>query len=214
MKNIRGIIFDMDNTILRSTIDFDSMKNDTFNLLTSYHILSPELNLSNHTTSTIIEEAMKSNKMTEEIVREMWEVPKRHELAGMQEADLEPGVIELLNELHANYTMVVVTNNSIEAAETALRRNGILDCFDCVVGREMMGTLKPAPDGFLYVLDQYKHIKAKEWISVGDSWIDGVASTKAGVDFISYQGDVEKLNKMNVVPKGLIQDIREIKKFI
>lgn len=214
MNNIKGIMFDMDNTILRSKIDFELMKEDTFKLLTLRGILSPELDISNHTTSTIIREAMKSDKMTDEMVKEMWEVPKSHEVDGMEDADLEPGVIELLNELQDKYTMVVVTNNSIEAAETALERNRILDYFDCVVGREKMGTLKPAPDGFLYVLNKYKHISAKEWISVGDAWIDGVASTEAGVDFILYQGDIERLNEVRVVPKGVINNIRELKEFI
>jgi phosphoglycolate phosphatase len=52
--------------------------------------------------------------------------------------------------------LVVVTNNSIGAAEVALRANGIYEYFDLVVGREMMGSLKPSPDGFLVALNMFK----------------------------------------------------------
>ncbi|KKO52721.1 HAD family hydrolase [Paenibacillus sp. DMB20] len=213
-KKIKGIIFDMDNTILRSSIDFHSMKNETFKYLVSHGILPAELDISNHTSSTIIAEAAITNRMTDALVKEMWEIPKRYEVRGMQDADLESGVIEILEELHDRYCMVVVTNNSIEAAEGALRKNGILEYFDCVVGRELMKSLKPSPDGFLYVLQRYENFTAEEWVSVGDSWIDGKASTEAGIRFISYQGDAETMKKMGVCPSAEITDIRELKRFI
>lgn len=213
-KKIKGIIFDMDNTILRSSIDFHSMKKETFKYLVSHGILSAELDISNHTSSTIIAEAAITNRMTDTLVKEMWEIPKRFEIIGMRNADLEPGVIELLEELRDRYCMVVVTNNSIEAAEGALRNNGVLEYFDCVVGREWMNSLKPSPDGFLYVLQRYTNITAEEWISIGDSWIDGKASIEAGIRFISYQGDAETMKKMGVCPSAEITDIRELKKFI
>ncbi|MFU1796555.1 HAD family hydrolase [Paenibacillus azoreducens] len=214
MKKIKGIIFDMDNTILRSRIDFESMKKETFRYLASQGILPADLDITNHTSSTIIAEATKTGLMTDQLIKEMWEIPKRFEVIGMKDADLESGVTELLKELHDRFCMVVVTNNSIEAAEVALRDNGILEYFDCVVGREMMKLMKPSPDGFLYVLNRYENILVEEWISVGDSWIDGKASTEAGVRFIAYQGDVELMNKMGVYPSAEITDIGELKRFI
>jgi phosphoglycolate phosphatase len=45
MKKIRGIIFDMDNTILRSRIDFGSMKNEIFRYLTSLGILPADFDM-------------------------------------------------------------------------------------------------------------------------------------------------------------------------
>ncbi|BFH63062.1 HAD family hydrolase [Paenibacillus azoreducens] len=214
MKKIKGIIFDMDNTILQSRIDLESMKKETFGYLVSRGILPADLDITNHTSSTIIAEATKTGLMTDQLIKEMWEIPKRFEVIGMKDADLESGVTELLKELHDRFCMVVVTNNSIEAAEVALRDNGILNYFDCVVGREMMKLMKPSPDGFLYVLKRYGNILAEEWISVGDSWIDGKASTEAGVRFIAYQGDVELMNKMGVYPSAEITDIGELKRFI
>lgn len=213
-KNIKGIAFDMDNTILRSAIDFEAMKHETYQFLTSRGILPPQLDLANHTSSTIIKEAMGTHLMTEELMQEMWKIIKKLEMIGMLNAGLEPGVTELLRELQGKYCMVIVTNNSIEAAKIALRENNILNYFDCVVGREMMKSLKPSPDGFLFILDKYRHIPANEWISAGDAWVDGMASADAGIDFISYQGDGKKMNRMGVFPRADIQDIRELKDFL
>ena len=204
----------MDNTLLRSTIDFASMKYDTFQFLVSHGILDHDIVLTKHTTSTIIEEAISTNLMNEQLIQKMWEIPTKHETEGMKDADLEPGVLELLEQLKSKYCMVIITNNAIKAAETALTNNNVLHYFDCVVGRGTMGSLKPSPDGFHYILRKYDHIPAEEWISVGDSWIDGKASASAGINFISYQGDIERMNRMGVIPFAEIMNIGELVRFL
>lgn len=209
---IKGIIFDMDNTLLRSTIDFAGMKRDTYRFLCSHGVLPHDLDLTVHTTSTLIEQAMASGRMTDSMVQRMWEIPTRYEREGMQNADLESGAAELLDSLQSEYRLVVVTNNSIAAAEIALRTNGIYDMFDYVVGREMMGALKPAPDGFHYVLQKYPHWTAEDWISVGDSWVDAKASSLVGIPFILYQGDLDSVLRAGVRPRAHIQQLHELKK--
>jgi len=214
MRKIKGIIFDMDNTLLRSRIDFEGMKHETFHFLVSRGILPRELEITNHTSSTIIKEAIKSNMMTEEMLLEMWEIPKRFEIDGMKDADLEAGVTDILEELKGKYRMAIVTNNSNQAAGKALRDNDIVEYFDYVVGRESMKSLKPSPDGFNIIVEKYNDISINEWISVGDSWIDGRASSAAGITFISYQGDIEKMNTMGVFPFATIKEFSELREFL
>ncbi|REK77902.1 haloacid dehalogenase [Paenibacillus paeoniae] len=204
----------MDNTLLRSRIDFDSMKRDTYQYLVNAEYLPPNMNLEHHTTSTIITLALSTNNMSTESIREMWDIPKKYEVRGMKGADLEEGVLKLLDDLRGHYKLAVVTNNAMEAAETALRDHQILSYFDYVVGRGVMKEIKPSPDGFLCVLEHFNSTSALEWISVGDSWIDGKASANAGIAFIAYNGDTEKMNKNGVVPFGNILDIRELKHFL
>lgn len=214
MSKVKGIIFDMDNTLLRSRIDFEAMKRDIFQFFTSAGVLSSELILSNHTPSTLIAEAVRTNKMTDKLMQDMWKLVREREIVGMQDAELEPGVVSLLQELQGKYCLVIVTNNSVGAAERALQDNEIMDYFDFVVGREMMGSLKPAADGYVYVLHKYKDISKDEWLSIGDAWVDGKASAEAGVQFILYQGDVEKVARMGVVPSARIMDIGELRQFL
>ncbi|MWV44319.1 HAD-IA family hydrolase [Paenibacillus sp. HJL G12] len=206
---LKGIIFDMDNTILRSKIDFSTMKKETYRFLVLREILPSDMDLSRHTTATVIEEAIRTNRMTDRLIQEVWDIPKKHEMWGMQGADLEPGTVEILNKLKGKYHITIVTNNSVRAAEIALRENNVMEYFDRIVGREMMDSLKPSPDGYLRILNEYKY-SADEWVSVGDSWTDGKASINAGIKFIAYRSDIDKMQQMNVIPIAEITDLMEL----
>ena len=210
---LKGIVFDMDNTILSSKIDFQAMKNETYQFLVSKEILPGGYNLDYHTTSTIVEEAIQKNRMTEELLNEMWDIAKKHEVCGMQGADLEPGAVEILSELKSRYHLAIVTNNSVEAAEIALKDNDIFEYFDFIIGRELMKALKPSPDGYLRVLDEFMN-SANEWLSIGDSWIDGKASISAGIRFIAYRSDKEMLKQMKVNPTAELSDLLELMSLI
>ncbi|MCG7406544.1 HAD family hydrolase [Paenibacillus sp. ACRRX] len=212
-RQLKGIVFDMDNTILRSRIDFQAMKNETYQFLVSKEILTDGYDLNYHTTSTIVEEAIQTNRMSEELRNDMWDIAKKHEVCGMKGADLEPGAVEVLSKLKGRYQLAIVTNNSVEAAGIALRDNDISAYFDFIIGRELMKALKPSPDGYLRVLDEFKH-SANEWLSVGDSWIDGKASINAGIRFIAYRSDIEKLKQMNVYPTAEVSNLLELMSLI
>ena len=213
-NNIKGIIFDMDNTLLHSKINFAAMKRETYEFVVNHGILPADLDLFNQTTAIIIEKAIKTNIMSQELIDEVWEIPKKYEVMGMENALLEPGVTQLLNKLYGKYYLAIVTNNSIEAANKAFKENKIYNYFNILVGREMMKSLKPSPDGFFYILNRYKNTSADEWLSIGDAWLDGRASIDAGIRFISYNGDIQKMNKMSVYPYAEINDIRKLVDFI
>lgn len=197
---LKGIIFDMDNTLLQSRIDFHSMKDEVFSFLVKKDIVPPDLPIDEHTTSTLIEEAKHSTLFNGEIDKNIWRIVAKHELAGMEGAKLEPGVIAVLKELHNKLHLTVLTNNSYEAAYAALRNNFIEGYFDVIAGREQATALKPSPAGIKYILDKYTRTQPDNWISIGDSWIDGKAAQDAGVEFINYKGDVELMNRKGVVP--------------
>lgn len=214
VSKIKGIIFDMDNTILRSKIDFPAMKEDVYRYLVAQNVLSEDYDLHDHITSTIIETAKRTSRLTDEQEAVIWQITEKHERLGMQDADLEPGVSELLERLIGKYRLTIVTNNSTTAAAAALQANDIQRCFDLVVGREMMASIKPAPDGYLYVMDRFPDIGPEEWLAVGDSWIDGKGATAAGIRFISYRGDERAMRDREVDLYGSILDIREILSYL
>lgn len=213
-SSIKAIIFDMDNTLLQSSIDFKAMKQAIYAFLVSEGVLPAQLDLDRHTSSTIIKEAVQTKLMTEQQLSQMWDIAEQFEVIGMKQADLEPGVLELLEELQGRYRMVIVTNNSNKAAQAALKDHNILHYFDHVVGRESMGSLKPSPDAFHYVLRQHQELLPEAWVSVGDAWIDGAASIAVGIPFIAYRADRNKMKQHHVLPKAFIEDIRELKQYI
>ena len=208
--SVRGLIFDMDNTLLRSRIDFDQMKKETYAYLVSCGILPHDFDLEQHTTSTLMLTAERAGRMSETMIAEMWGIANRIEKAGMHEAVLEPGAAELLQSLHGQMPLVIVTNNSTEAAELALRENGVRHYFDDVIGRDRVKAMKPEPDAFLLALAAYPDITAEQWLSVGDAWIDGAASIRAGIRFIAYNGDGIRMRAMGVEPYGEIQELSDL----
>lgn len=210
MKRRKGIIFDMDNTLLQSHIDYAAMKRDTYELLVEQGMLASEMDLDRHTTSTLIQFAEESGKMTDSLSNQIWEIVKEHEVKGMEGADLEPGVTELLDQLNSNYILTVLTNNSVEAAEKALREQNIRDYFELVVGRETTQTLKPSPEGVLYIVNHFPDLSREDWVSLGDAWIDGLAATRAGVSFISYQTDLSVMYENGVEVEARISSFAEL----
>ncbi|MEX1030674.1 MAG: HAD family hydrolase [Paenibacillaceae bacterium] len=132
----------------------------------------------------------------------------------MRGAGLEPGAKQLLESLHNKYVLVVITNNSVVAALEALKNTEIAAFFDLIIGREMMSALKPSPSGFHYVMNQFPAIKPDEWISIGDSWIDGKAAQDAGIPFISYRADDDKFRLRGIEPIARMSRLMQLHEYV
>lgn len=209
----RGIIFDMDNTLLSSEIDFEKMKYKIFYLLQEYKVISQDENLKNHSVSTLIEKAKKSKKYNNEINEKVWRVIDEIETEGLKKASLEPGAKKILDELSDNYTLAVFTNNSHTSASKALEKNKIDKYFTLIVTRKDIDALKPSPEGVLYIVNYYQYIDRSKWLFVGDSWIDGKSAIEAGVDFLAYKACEKELSRKGVLPIGIINHLTEIREF-
>lgn len=203
----------MDNTLLQSSINFKAMKEEVVAYLVSNELIPNDLPVQEHTTSTLIE-YMRKQGISAELDRELMDIAVKHELIGMEGAGLEQGVTELLNLLHHQYKLAVVTNNAHEAALKALAETGIAHYFDMIVGREQMTSMKPSPSGFLFVMEEFPYIASHEWLSIGDSWIDGRASIDAGIAFISYGTSMEMMRSRGVEPIGQVDEIMDLLQFL
>ncbi|MNH98239.1 Pyrimidine 5'-nucleotidase YjjG [compost metagenome] len=207
---IKAIIFDLDNTLLRSSINFQQMKQEIHEYLVTQSLCSKELPLHVHTTSTIIALAKESGQYTVDVDRQVWEIASFHEQKGMIGAELEPGVIELLQILENRVMLTVLTNNSLAAAEKALCETGIRSYFNRIAGREQMTSLKPSPSGFHYLLSAYPDLSVDQWLTVGDSWIDAKAAQHAGVAFVAYRAISSEMESRGIQPLGYLERIGEL----
>ena len=209
-ERIKGVIFDMDNTLLQSNIDFKAMKSDVYAFLTGHRVITADTRKDDHTTATLIEKARLSDMFDEDMNRAVWHIVRDHELEGMTDAKLEPHVEEVLGTLSKHYYLTVLTNNAYDAAESALMRNGIIHLFNLIAGREQVPNLKPSPAGILHILKKYPSLVPENWLCTGDGWIDGRAAMDADIGFISYRGNIAKMHEKEVYPLHEIQDMREL----
>lgn len=213
-KRYDAIIFDMDNTLLRSSIDFPAIKRDVLGYLMESGLLPPDFAVGDHTIATLIESARRMDGMTEEMERHVWELVVRGEREGMVGAGLEPNVTEVLERLHGTVRLTILTNNAREAAIDALERTGIIRFFDEIAGREQMEALKPSPSGVRYLLRRSPGIPSDRWLSVGDSWIDGMAAREAGISFVAYNAKSDELVRRGVPAVGHIRSMPELPDYL
>ncbi|MFE5317655.1 HAD family hydrolase [Paenibacillus sp. NPDC056579] len=211
---IKGIVFDMDNTLLKSNIDFPAMKLETFNYLVASKLLPEDFPAHEHTSSSLMTHVQSSGLWNGQLQKEIWGIFTKHELLGMKDAELEPGARDLLQRLHTQLAMVILTNNSYVAALAALQYHSLDKYFDYIVAREQMEFMKPSPCGVYTILSRYKQIAPEEWLSVGDSWIDGKAAQDAGVKFVAYRGKLAEMSSRGVVPAGAIHHLSELTAFL
>lgn len=206
----KAIIFDMDNTLLQSKIDFPAMKRAIYELWVENGICEPTLDWEQHTASQLIEIGRRAKNMTAALESHMWEAVTAIEKEGMHKAVLEAGAAEILEQLHQSYYLFILTNNAYAAAQEALQETKIIHYFDEVVAREQMTMLKPSPSGITYILNQYPDLPASAWTMIGDSWIDGKAAQDGHVRFIAYHGKPQDMERQGVVPQAFISDLREL----
>lgn len=210
LTGVKGIIFDLDNTILRSRIDFPRMKAEVFRCLAESGAVRENFPVHEHTTATLIEHARRSGVLQAERERAIWEIVSRFEEEGMRGAALEPDAARVLGLLRPSCRLVILTNNSYAAARLALQANRIDGYFEQIVGREQAVELKPSPAGVRYILGMYPQLPASRWLSVGDAWIDGKAAQDAGVRFLAYRGNRREMERRQVYPIGYAEHWEDV----
>jgi HAD superfamily hydrolase (TIGR01549 family) len=155
---IRGVIFDLDGTLVSSQLDFDAMRS--------------EMGLS---LGVPILEAMKA--LPAEEAERCRLILHRHEGEGADRATLLPGVAEFLHELRRREKrLAVVTRNSREITLRTLARVQLE--FELVVTR-CDGPVKPDPWPIANICRQW-NLPAREVVMIGDYRFDIECGQAAG----------------------------------
>lgn len=212
----KGIIFDLDNTLLHSHIDFSGMKKTVAQWLMDQGVLDSTQDSSIYTTSQLINQAKASGHLSLEQENNIWQLIGKFEEDGMQGATLEDGVKDTLAQLKSqDCSLFVLTNNAYQAAITALQETGIHSYFRKVYGREQVPALKPSPSGIQRIIrEHHPIISQNNWLMIGDSWIDGKAAHHSGIPFLLYNGRESDLKVHQVPTKAHIKHFQDIIKYI
>ncbi len=156
---IRGVVFDMDGTLVHQAIDFDAIRR--------------EIGLP---TGTPLLEAMDRLPPPERAAA--WAVLDRHEQTAAAAAEVLPGVREFLAWLDARQVRrAVLTRNSRSASAAVLARCG-LSAFDPIVSRDD-APYKPQPQGLLQICNAWG-LPPGEVLMLGDYLYDVQVGRRAG----------------------------------
>jgi len=176
---IRGVIFDLDGTLVDSRLDFEQMRREM--------AIPP---------GTPLLEAI--GALTEPRRSQCAAILDRHEKAGAERATLVPGAAELVARLRAGrIRQAVFTRNARQVALDTLARLGLAfegdggirrscgdDFFDPVVGREN-APAKPDPTAIWRICDLWG-LARDEVVMIGDYVFDIEAGRRAGVRTVLY----------------------------
>lgn len=176
------IILDMDNTILQSRIDFKLMAARVGEMLSAGGF--------GHCRRQGVAYSMlafsEDPHYDPELAGQIWDQIGRLENQGLEQAVLEPGVIDSLAYLGRFAELAVLTNNTDHNLADNLGHLGVLPYLSQVAGRDSVPRLKPAPDGLLYLCACYPHLDRWQVVTVGDAVNDAQAAAAAGLKFAAY----------------------------
>jgi len=98
---------------------------------------------------------------------------------------LEPALIPLMNKIRPQIKTAVATNRS-NMVNGLLEEFGLNGYFDLVMTSTDVKLPKPNPDLLLKILEHFQ-IEAHQAIYVGDSHLDELAATSAGIALVAYR---------------------------
>jgi HAD superfamily hydrolase (TIGR01549 family) len=164
---IRGIIFDLDGTLVDSRLDFDAMRAE---------MRLPE--------GMAILEAL--TKLPGDHASRCQEILHRHEQAGAKRSTLLPGVREMLESAtRRRWLQGIVTRNSRPVTEATLRGVGLH--FPHVMTRDD-GPVKPHPWPIEHICREWQ-VCPSEVVMIGDYRFDIECGRAAGARTVLLTGD-------------------------
>ncbi|HXF82392.1 MAG TPA: HAD family hydrolase [bacterium] len=202
-----ALIFDLDNTLIHSRIDFLGTRRRLIAVLEESGALpAPPEVLLREPIPHLVALGERSGAALGE---RMWEIVADAEAAGLQDAELVAHATEVLQALRARgYRLALLTNNARVGVEAKLRDLGLAPFFEVVATRSEVPALKPSPAGVRYILERLPGVRLS--YVIGDAWIDGRAAEEAGARFIGFGDRQAAALERGVRPWAWITDLREL----
>ncbi len=200
---MKAVIFDLDGTLINSTIPFKKMKSKIIQHLERKGVTPGLLNdgMLNFEITGKAEEDYRRRGISEEEIRgtlrQVSQIMNRFELESLDNATLVEDVPETLTHLKAKgFKLGIMTRSCREYAQRILDKFGLGEFFDAVVARDDVEAPKPNPKHAFHLLGLLA-VPAEEALYVGDHWSDGECARKAGLRFVLLRrnGQISQIAK-------------------
>ena len=202
------VVFDLDNTLVHSRIDFMGIRQAVIRRLLEVGALDePPLDPRVRAIPEWLDFAAAYDR---ELAAELWVLVDQFERDGMVHGTVESDARETLDRLaSAGLRLAVLTNNSLGSAEAALERFDLRAPLELVLAREVVPALKPDGSG---VVQAHAALGGGPMFVVGDSYIDGLATQRAavGARFIAFRPNLVDLKARGVEPWATAAALAEV----
>lgn len=188
---LKGIIFDLDSTLIQAKIDFVDMKTHMITLLEKYGHPSGTLSPTDQTTVQIMENAnsewrrqKKPQNECDMLVKEIEQIMNQGELnaiPNLQEIEDAAPAIKKLKEM--GLKLAILTRSHHAYAVEALKKLGIIDEFDVILGRHETPEPKPYKGAIDHTV-KLMGLTVDDVVMIGDHQIDRDSANNSGCLFI------------------------------
>ena len=220
-NKIKGIVFDLDGTLIHSTIDFRKMKRNMIKVLEENDVPSGVLT-TNMITVDILEKAehywdtaQRPEEKRAELRTVMEELMNKGELEAIPLVDEIEGTSQALHKLREQgYILAILTRSHYEYAIEALKKIGAYDCFDVVLGRGQTPRPKPYPEALNHTA-KLMGLDMDELLFVGDMYLDFESAINSGCAFIGVNTSGRgRSSWREEVPDVLLKNVAELPNYM
>lgn len=215
MIKVKAIIFDLDDTLIKSKINYKRMKNLIIEFLVSagvtYGLLNKDMLNFEIINAAKTDLTGKVNQCEiEKILNKVNDIMNEVELKSLEDVELMDNALSTLKELKKmGLKAGIVTNGCRKYVEEIINRFCLGKYIDAIVARDDVSNPKPDPEHLLRVLE-ILNVPVEEAIFVGDHWIDALCAKKAGVPFILLRSGTRILKETEEMPYMTIDALRDI----
>ncbi len=212
-KSKLAIIFDFDNTLVKSSINFPAMKISMARHAKKYGIDfgKDEEVPRKYTAGNIIDEVKKYDKKNNtNLAEELWKMVEKFERLGMESITIDQDIYPMLEFLkEKGISTSILTNNSKKPTIEVLERYNITNYFDIVLAREDIEKMKPDKEGLITIINKLS-LNPDDVLFIGDSWVDGVTATNANLRFVLIRKNALDPDKYNIKIWKHVKSIKEL----
>ncbi len=183
MLNPKGILFDLDGTLVDTSRDITANLNRAFESM-GYQQLPHEIILSHvgYGAHVLVEKCLQNHDpniiVDDNLVTEIWERFRDYYREHIiDEAQPYPGVIEFLESQHR--PLGVISNKPEEFVKAVLGELKLIDHFKFCWGRDTLPVSKPDPEVIRYGIHELGIVDPSDVCMVGDNQVDIMAAKGA-----------------------------------
>lgn len=187
LRVFRGVIFDLDGTIVEHTLNYEAARRDVALLLSRHGVI-----MENYENLRILEMVEKAESFLEHTgggrgieaaKRDALVVLCRYEREAAEKTRVLPDAVAALTSLRGRGLKTgLVTNNHRFVVDRVLTRFALSQLFDVTICRDDANSFKPSPFPLLLAIKRIGLVRT-EALYVGDSTVDAAAAGEAGLAF-------------------------------
>ncbi|MGQ9680767.1 MAG: HAD family hydrolase [Candidatus Bathyarchaeia archaeon] len=220
-SRIKLIVFDLDGTLVNSTIDFPKMKKRMISYLESCGV-PPNLLSPTETNVVILEKAERiwdklklssaNRRRIQDTIDSIMDEVEMEAVASASAIEGAPEAVKRLKD--AGFKLAILTRSHRKYAIETLKKIGVIQYFDLILGRGETPRPKPYAEALIHVSDLMK-VRLNEILFIGDHRIDSECAENACVQFIGVKtGPRGEESWGGIKPEIMLESVADLPEYI